>query len=215
MGTQTDIKVGRRRRQIAASYRKQGYRVVVPSSAEKLPPFLQDCHPDLIAEKEGDRVVIEVKATRALKGASDLVELAQRVDAEAGWRLELVTVRTDPDFADALTPEWLERMPQPSAPGIEISYRCVYLAEVLAYLVRGTASANNVRIGDKTTINLARELVYRGLLDQDMLDRVEYSLDWQEQLMHRMPQGRRASDQAAELESICRELQALARTPKD
>jgi len=81
MGTQSEVKVDRRRRQIASSYRKQGYRVIVPVDADAMPPFLQDCHPDVIAEKAGDHVVIEVKACRALKGSDGLVEL-QAADVE-------------------------------------------------------------------------------------------------------------------------------------
>ena len=213
MGTQTDIKVDRRLRQIASSYRKQGYRVIVPAGADALPPFLHDCHPDVIAEKEGDRVVIEVKASRALKGSNDLVELADKVAAEAGWRLELVTVGTDPDYADLLAPDWLERMLRAAAPGTEITYRCIYLGEVLSYLIRGFAAVNNIRIRDKTTLHLARELVYRGVLDQDTLDRIEDAIDWQDRLMRRMPPTRSAVEQAAETEQLCRDIYAQSQTP--
>lgn len=208
MGTQTDVKVERRVRQIASSYRKQGYRVVAPSSADTLPPFLHDCHPDLIAEKEGDRVVIEVKASRALKGSNDLVELADKVAGEAGWRLELVTVGGDPDYAEVLARDWLERMLRAPDPGTEISYRCVYLGEILAYLIRGIASVNNIRIRAKTALHLAHELVYKGFLDQDILDRIEDAIDWQDRLMRGMPQAVPAAAQAAELEKLCRDLHA-------
>jgi hypothetical protein len=214
MGTQTDIKVDRRRRQIASSYRKQGYRVIAPSDAAVLPAFLNDCHPDLIAEKEGDRVVIEVKPSRALKGANDLVELAERVAAEPGWRLELVTVHTEPDYSEFLAPDWLERMLRPSAPGTEMDRHCIYLGEVLAALIRGAASINHIRVRDKTALHLARELVYAGVLDQDILDRVTDAIDWQEQIMRLMPMVRSAAVQAAELEKLCRDLSAQARTPE-
>jgi hypothetical protein len=215
MGTQTSTKLDRRRREIAASYRKQGYRVTAPSVADALPSFLRDCHPDLIAEKEGDRVVIEVKPSHALKGANDLIELADRVAAEPGWRLELVTVRSEPEYRELLAPEWLEHMLHAPSPGTEVGYRCIYLGEVLAYLIRGMASVNNIRLRDKTTLHLARELVYAGAFDQDLLDRIEDAFAWQDQMMRRTPAPRSASQQAAELEQLCRDLHVQVQDPED
>jgi hypothetical protein len=180
--------------------------VTAPSVAEALPPFLHDCHPDLIAEKEGDRVVIEIKPSHALKGANDLIELADRVAAEPGWRLELVTVASEPDNRDLLAPDWLERMLLAPSAGTEIVYRCIYLGQVLAYLIQGMALGNNIRVRDKTERHLARELVYAGALDQDLLDRIEGALAWRDQVMHRMPVSRSATQQAAELEQLCRDL---------
>src|SRR5690349_14437535 len=85
-------------RRVAASYRKQGYRVVVPVAPDALPVFLRDCQPDLIAERDDDHVVVESKPAGTLKGANDLVDLAERVAAQPGWRLELVTFRDrEPD----------------------------------------------------------------------------------------------------------------------
>ena len=206
MATHIEIKVDRRRRQIASSYKKQGYRVLFPSGKDILPPFLGDCRPDFIAEKEGDHVIVEVKPSRGLKGANDLVELADRVAAEPGWRLELVTVRSEPDYEAFLTPDWLERMLQPPGAGTDMARECIYLGEILGYIVRGLASASHIRVRDKTNLHLARELVYAGHLDQDLLDRVEDALDWQEQLMRRAPQSRLPAQQALQLTKLCRDL---------
>ena len=212
MGTQTDTKLDRRRRQVAASYRKQGYRVFTPSTSDGPPAFLHDCHPDLIAEKEGDHVVIEVKASRALKGANELIELADRVAAQPGWRLELVAVRTDREDTEVLSPDWLEQMLRSPAPGTEIERHCIYLGEVLAYLIKGIASVNHIRTRDKTTLHIARELVYAGVLDQTSLDRVEDALEWQDDLMRQVPMSQPAAEQEAAIVSLCRDIHTLARS---
>jgi hypothetical protein len=215
MSTQASTQVDRRRRAIAAAYRKQGYQVTRPSMTDALPPFLHDCHPDLIAEKDGDHVVIEVKPSGALKGANDLIELADRVAAQPGWRLELVTVRTEPDYSDVLTLAWLERMLRPPTSDSEMDRHCIYLAEVMACLVRGLASINKLRIQDKSTLHLARELVYLGRLNQDIVDRMEDLLEWQDSLMRQMPMSRPTAQQTAELVKLCRDLHAQAHNPKD
>jgi hypothetical protein len=215
MHTQTDIKVDRRRRQIASDYRKQGYRVVVPSGSSALPEFLRDCQPDLIAEKDDDHVVIEVKASRALKGSNDLVELADRVAGQDGWRFELVTVRSEPDYQAFLAENSFKEMLRKPTPAKVKSFHCLYLTEVLAYLIRGSASVSDIPVRDKTTLHLARELVYRGVLDQDLLDRIEIALDWQDRTMRRLPQPHSDSVQLAELETICRDIRAQTQLSED
>jgi Holliday junction resolvase len=210
MEMQPDTAVDRRRKQIAAAYRKQGYRVTVPTTSGTVPAFLHDCHPDLIAEKDGDQVVIEVKRSRALKGANDLTELAERVAAAPGWRLELVALRSDDDARRVLAPDWLKTMLRPPAPGTDIAHHCIYLGEVLDYLIRGTALLNHIRVRDKTAARLAVELAFAGVIEQNLLDRIENAFAWRNALMHVTPLPRPAVDQAAAIEEICRELEALS-----
>ena len=62
---------------------------------------------------------------------------------------------------------------------------------------------------------MARELVYAGRLDQELLDRVEDAIDWQEHLMRRTPQSRLPALQASEREQLCRDLHAQAQNPED
>ena len=143
------------------------------------------------------------------------MELADRVAAEPGWRLELVTVRTEPDYSDVLAPDWLADMLRPSAPGTDTSRHCIYLGEVLAYLTRAIAWTNHIRVRDKTTLHLARELTAAGMFDQDLLDRIEDALDWQDQLMRGSPRSRPAVEQAAELVQLCRDIRAQAQHPED
>jgi hypothetical protein len=214
MAIQSDAAVDRRRRQIAATYRKRGYRVTVPATSGTGPAFLRDFQPDIIAEKDGDHVVIEVKRSRALKGANDLTELAERVAAVPGWRLELVALRGEDDARRVLAPDWLDTMLTPPGPGTDIAHHCVWLGEVLAYLIRGTALLNRIRVRDKTATRLAAELAFAGVIDQDLLDRIEDAFAWRNALMHAMPLPRPASDQAAEIEKICRDLQAQSQNPE-
>ena len=77
-------------KQVAKKYREQGYNVIIEPLPQQLPTFLGELQPDLIAMKEGDQVVIEVKAKEALR-ASDLVRhIADAVRKQKGWRFELV-----------------------------------------------------------------------------------------------------------------------------
>jgi hypothetical protein len=215
MGTQTDTDLDRRRRQIAASYRKQGYRVTAPAAPDALPAFLEDCHPDLIAEKDGDNVVIEVKPARALKGTNDLVRLAERVAAQPGWRLELVALKSQDDDEALLAPDWLGQMLQPATPGANEVTSAIYLVEVLTYLLLGVALRNNLRLRDKSPERVAHELAFAGVIDETCLARIRNILAWRNSLMHGLTVSPSPADQSAEIEKLCRELHAQAQNPED
>ena len=92
MSTMADAAEKRKLRSIARQYERDGYRVTVPERGGDLPAFLQGFTPDLIAESEGDRVVIELKRSDAVPGSNELRDLAERVSGEPGWRFELVTL---------------------------------------------------------------------------------------------------------------------------
>jgi REase_AHJR-like len=212
MTTRSDTAIDRRRKQVASNYRKQGYHVRVPAASDAVPAFLFGCQPDLIAEKDGDQVVIEVKRSDALRQTNDLTELAERVAGVPGWRLEVVVLRSEDEGAEAPAANWLETMLGHRAAGAHAVHHCVYLVEVLDYLVRGIASNNRIRVRDKTVRRLAAELAYAGIIDQDLLDRIGSALAWRDALMHGNTATPSESAMAREIEQICRELQAQSQT---
>jgi uncharacterized protein YutE (UPF0331/DUF86 family) len=77
--------------QIATEYRQKGYEVSVRPSADEVPRFLTPLQPDMIANSANDNVVVVVKSSRDLTAGS-LVQLAEKVETQPGWRLELVVV---------------------------------------------------------------------------------------------------------------------------
>jgi hypothetical protein len=205
-------------RRVAASYRKAGYRVAAQPKSDSIPSFLLDCRPDLIAEREDDRVVIEIKAAGSLKGSNDLVELAKRVESEPGWRLELVTFKdTDPD-ALLITAPWLERMlgkqnfgSQPAGDVFMAAFRL----EVLSFMLRSFALRAGLEVKNKLAGDLANELAFEGLIDETLLGRIQNALHWQTNLMRGRETAPSAVDQTAEIEAICREIYTRITFPED
>lgn len=78
--------------QLAQEYQDRGYEVLLEPSVENLPDFLKKYRPDLIAIRESESVLIEVKSRSALNSSSNryLSDLAQLVEQQPGWRFELV-----------------------------------------------------------------------------------------------------------------------------
>lgn len=77
--------------QIASEYRSRGYNVSVRPGARELPPFLAAFQPDLIATANHDNVVVEVRSSVDLM-SDVLVKLAEAVESQHGWRLEVAVV---------------------------------------------------------------------------------------------------------------------------
>lgn len=90
--------------EIAQEYRANGYDVVVGPAQRELPEFLQGFEPDLVVTSDDDRAVVEVKQRRSLIGAEWFSRMAQSIEQQPGWRLELVLVPADGD-AEELLPD--------------------------------------------------------------------------------------------------------------
>jgi len=80
----------RRLRAIAREYAQQGYRVARHPHRAERPDFLAAFEPDLIAYGAPENVVVEVRSRETLDGADDLVALTVAVNAQPGWRIDLV-----------------------------------------------------------------------------------------------------------------------------
>jgi hypothetical protein len=211
MAAQTQSIGERTLRRVASSYRKQGYRVIAPPLPDALPQFLHDCQPDLIAEREDDHVVVEVKAAGSLKGANDLVELAERVATQPGWRLELVTFKDkDPDAA-VMSPQWLRQILEPTNEALT----CAYRIEVVGFLLRGIALRAGQGVRDKPAVALAYELAFGGHLGEALVQRIDDAFRWQADLFRGHDLSPSAVDQAAELEKLCHALYAQSQTSED
>ena len=101
-------------RQYADWYSRQGYQVSVEPPPRELPEFLRTLAPDLIARRDGENIVVEIK-TSSPASFDQVQRLARALEHRAGWKLQVVYV----DLAD---PEW---QPPSQLPGA---------AELLAHL---------------------------------------------------------------------------------
>ena len=84
-------------RKLAEEYQKLGYTVVVEPSAALIPSFLGNYKPEILAKKDDEHLLFDVK----LEGARDVAEfwrMVAEVKRHAGWKLTGVTVpNVDPE----------------------------------------------------------------------------------------------------------------------
>ncbi|USX15147.1 hypothetical protein NHH88_04935 [Oxalobacteraceae bacterium OTU3CAMAD1] len=78
-------------RDLAEEYQRLGYTVVIEPSATLIPPFLGTYKPELLATKDDEHMLFDVK----LEGARDVAEfwrMVAEVKRHAGWKLTGITV---------------------------------------------------------------------------------------------------------------------------
>jgi hypothetical protein len=90
---------------VAEDYRRRGYDVDVEPRGARLPEFLADFRPHLIARSPTDSVVVEVKVGTRTSAAERLREVVERVNSQPGWRFSLVFV--SPDEPDQISEQQL------------------------------------------------------------------------------------------------------------
>jgi uncharacterized protein YutE (UPF0331/DUF86 family) len=79
---------------VVRAYEQEGYTVVRDPNVATLPDFLAPYRPAMIAYKDGEQAVVEVKTQGTLREATSLPALTAAVNAheQEGWRVDLYTI---------------------------------------------------------------------------------------------------------------------------
>src|SRR5437764_8436662 len=90
MSAATDLGTSEREviRQYADWYSHQGYQVSVEPSPRELPEFLRTLAPDLIARRDGENIVVEIK-TSSPASFEQVQRVARALEHRAGWKLRV------------------------------------------------------------------------------------------------------------------------------
>lgn len=75
---------------IAKKYKERGYTVIIDPPSKQLPKFLTKFNPDMIAQRQDESVVIQVKSAGKKRGTNYWRELSSVLQNHPGWRLEVV-----------------------------------------------------------------------------------------------------------------------------
>ena len=176
----------RKLRSIARRYERDGYRVTMPGQGGGLPAFLEGFEPDLIAESEQERVVIEVKRSDAVRGSNELLGIAERVAREPGWRFELVTV-SPVEQVSAPTPERMDLIQSRARKvmGIGLTDMAyVYAWTALEEVLRDLALQHGLNAARTPFLQAIRDLVSRGVISREVFETVEQARRIRNQMVH-------------------------------
>lgn len=84
--------VNRKIREVVKEYKSKGYSVIENPSKNDVPKFLNNFIPDLIAKKNEDNVIIEIKISSNTNRNQflELENIAKIIENEKNWRFELI-----------------------------------------------------------------------------------------------------------------------------
>jgi uncharacterized protein YutE (UPF0331/DUF86 family) len=184
--------IRRRIRDVARRYRNRGYKVIVDPHTEDLPPFLHGFKPDIVAQKDDDRVIIEVKTQPKLHGSNEIVSLAERVATEEAWRFELVV--TNPATSEtSLAPPEIARLIAKLLSEAGVLFKTglreaaiVYSFSTVEALVRDIARKHGTSGDEDSFSKLLRKLVYEGLIDYEFFHDLQKFEEERNRIVHQI-----------------------------
>ena len=160
---------------IADEYRSKGYDVLVEPSGTDLPSFLGDHHPDLIARRGDERLVIELKPPSYRAKPERFRDLAERIQRESGWKLVLIALTPDEEILPGeqlrlLSPPEVEQHLQQASRllGLGNQEAAILLAwAAVEGQLRGLARREEISLPRPDTLTLLRQLVSMGIVDRE------------------------------------------------
>lgn len=180
--------------QVAEKYRCEGYRVIERPAGGDLPPFAEGRGVDLVAYRDGEKVLVQVKRThQELLDAPDAMELAEGVSRHPEWRFDLVVLNEDgPQYK--VPPEAAE----PSVEDIEksltdaegksavgdVRLSCVLSWAALEAAMRHAARAAGIEARNAAPAFLLQALYADGYLARDEFDGLKSAMKVRNALVH-------------------------------
>ncbi len=165
--------------QYADWYSHQGYSVSVRPGPRNLPNFLRALAPDMIARRNGENIVVQIK-TSSPESWDRVQNLTRALQHRAGWQLQVV-------YADLRDPEWEppDELPPPSdllnrlkslhAAGTSNEQRGVELM-LLWSILEGAARHRLANSDLQPTSRISSSALIKALLSEGLIEDDEYDL---------------------------------------
>jgi len=177
---------------LAEKYRARGYEVLVEPQGSDLPAFLKGFRPDLVARRQGESVVVEVKVGTETSVSERYKDLAEAVQAQPGWRFDLVFIKSgdgEPIAVDAALPDEselqgrIERANQLEAIGaLEAAFMVLWAAA--EGLMRLEARRAGLPLDRMPLSALIRELYSVGEISREDYEAILRLMDTRNRAMH-------------------------------
>lgn len=201
---------GLAQQRIARKYKLLGYEVLENPEADRLPEFMRGISPDIVARSNSDNVVIEVKTSSSLKGSNDLIGIAERVLDHSDWRFELV-VLDENEPARLANPvanyDGLLKKVQIAISAHLPDMAYTYLTYVLVMAARDLARKYDIRFNDGTDRDLFRDLGFKGVLPETLMQNCLSVLSIRDDLLHTLAEsGKPSETDLQHLLQLCEQL---------
>lgn len=198
MGNTSNFKnIERRIREIVKDYENKGYIVHMNPNKSLLPNFLKNYEPDVIARKENDNVIIEVKTRNDRMNLQKFESLAKEIDKRKDWRFEMV-------FTNQKEKK-LETTYQNTLSELEINNRIIEINRLIELnsfeasfllswstieaVLRNKLRNENFETDRKTTVSIMKTMFSMGLINQHDYKTLQKSNTFRNNLIHGFEQN--------------------------
>ncbi len=178
--------------EVAEQYTHHGYAVIIEPSASQVPEFMDGFQPDMLAYKNDEKVVVEVRVKNQIADANT-VYMAGLINSQPGWRFDLFVVNDSRWPDDVLTTAYekssdgivemarnaneLDSSGQPEA-------ACLLAWAATEASLRNLAKRHGVRVERYSPINLIQTLYSAGLLSLEQYDHLREILKIRNAIAH-------------------------------
>jgi hypothetical protein len=198
-------------RKIAEDYRAKGYDVIVRPRSQELPEPLANFRPDIVARKDGETVIVEVKSRQALRREPHLEPMVRAVQQVPGARFELVIAK--PDIASPLPEQTRPWRDGEAAAALDEATRLLEAGHPVAALLLGWAAAEaalrivaakeNLKTERNDASYLLNRLVSEGALANRQYQSLRQALEMRNAVAHGLePIGLKRSQVRALLRTV-------------
>jgi hypothetical protein len=182
--------------QVAEKYRREGYQVIPHPEPDQVPPFAQGHEIDLVAFRDGEKVLVEVKVSREdLQKDAQLLQMAEAVNGQPGWRLDLVVLNADAP-AYQVSPDALEPRAEDIRRNLDqaehlVKTKGLPVAVVMSWAaleaaMRLAARRTGIEPGNGAPSFLLGALYAQGPLHREEFDRLNEAMKVRNALVHGM-----------------------------
>ncbi len=177
----------------AQKLQERGYQVVTEPSKSDLPFNLGGYLPDLIAIKDDQGIIFEIKTTFKRLSVDRLQNIAEQVASHHGWRFVLITLDDENEEFFQLEekdfPYWQDLESRLSKVDILIQSSLfepaiLFLWSILELLLRKKAVIENIPIERFPASNLLDHLYSRGEISMEQFDIFKDFLKLRNQIAH-------------------------------
>ncbi len=178
--------------EVAEQYTHHGYAVIVEPSASQVPEFMDGFQPDMLAYKNDEKVVVEVRVKNQIADANT-VYMAGLINSQPGWRFDLFVVNDSRWPDDVLTTAYekssdgivemarnaneLDSSGQPEA-------ACLLAWAATEASLRNLAKRHGVRVERYSPVSLIQTLYSAGLLSLEQYEHLREILKVRNAVAH-------------------------------